>query len=140
VPAAKQTFSGAGKSTDIDGFTPESPKPGGAAVLILHGTYGLLPPYGADIVTFGEGLAKAGIAATLPYYFKRTETTPGPFVEPNTIEMNIETWKTISAMRCRSPQHWPVSTLVGSVCSGSRSERTSHSGSRARGVATPVVP
>jgi dienelactone hydrolase len=45
--------------------------------LVLHGSFGLLPDYRAEVVSFGEALAEAGVVAVLPYYFERTGTAPG---------------------------------------------------------------
>lgn len=46
-------------------------------MLILHGTYGLLPQYRADIVSFAEALVEQQIAAVIPHYFERTNTEAG---------------------------------------------------------------
>jgi dienelactone hydrolase len=46
-------------------------------VLILHGTLGLEPPFGPDIVSFAAALAKVGIAAVIPHYFAYTGTKAG---------------------------------------------------------------
>jgi len=49
------------------------------AVLLLHGSFGLLPPYGADMAAFAQALADAGTAAAMPHYFEATvpKTDPG---------------------------------------------------------------
>ncbi len=56
-----------------------SPVPAGRrpAVLVLHGTLGLDPPFGPDIVSFAEALQKSGVAAVIPQYFTSTHTTAG---------------------------------------------------------------
>jgi dienelactone hydrolase len=41
-------------------------------VLVLHGSFGLQPPYRADIVSFAEALASSGIAAAIPHYLEAT--------------------------------------------------------------------
>jgi dienelactone hydrolase len=48
------------------------------ATVILYGTFGLLPEYRDDILSFGEALAAEGLIAFLPHYFDRTNTAPGP--------------------------------------------------------------
>lgn len=50
--------------------------------LILHGTFGLLPEFRPDIVSFAEALAEAGVVAVLPHYFDRTATPAGPNILP----------------------------------------------------------
>ena len=62
---------------DVDVFAPAGSGRHPAAV-ILYGTFGLLPEYRDDILSFGEALAAKGIAAYLPHYFDRTNTAPGP--------------------------------------------------------------
>nr|WP_254798646.1 dienelactone hydrolase family protein [Sphingobium sp. AS12] len=57
-------------------FLPPSPGPS-PAVLVLHGSFGLLPEYKPDIVSFAEALAAAGVAAIMPQYLKSTGTEPG---------------------------------------------------------------
>jgi len=47
------------------------------AVLVLHGSFGLLPEYRADIVSFPEALVAKGIAAVMPHYLESTNTSPG---------------------------------------------------------------
>jgi dienelactone hydrolase len=71
------SFTAGGQSVAIEVFNPSAPgrHPG---CLILHGTFGLLPAYRDDIVSFAEELAAAGVVAMLPHYFDRTNTTAGP--------------------------------------------------------------
>jgi dienelactone hydrolase len=47
------------------------------AVLVLHGTFGLMAEFRADILSFAEALADRNIAAALPHYFERTNTAEG---------------------------------------------------------------
>jgi dienelactone hydrolase len=76
MPVTKDSISSGGRPIHEDLYLPKSTaKP--RAVLILHGTFGLLPPFGADIASFGEALAQKGIAATIPYYFESTGTDAG---------------------------------------------------------------
>ena len=76
LPATVEHFVSGGRPITIDLFLPKS---GGRhpACLILHGTFGLLPQYRADIVSFGEALAENGVVAAMPHYFERTGTAPG---------------------------------------------------------------
>jgi dienelactone hydrolase len=76
VPSTPATVLSGGRSIPIDVFLPSAPGRH-PAVLILHGTFGLLPPYGADIASFGEALADKGFVAVLPHYFERTGTAAG---------------------------------------------------------------
>jgi carboxymethylenebutenolidase len=69
-------FTSGGRPVAADVFLP--PAPGRhPAVLILHGTDGLLPHVRADIASFAEALAARGVAAVLPHYFERTATAAG---------------------------------------------------------------
>jgi dienelactone hydrolase len=76
MAATNEHFSSGGQTVSLDVFLPAaSGKP--PAVLILHGSFGLLPQYRADIVSFAEALAEAGIGATMPHYLESTKTDPG---------------------------------------------------------------
>jgi carboxymethylenebutenolidase len=68
-----------GKPITIEFFLPAS---GGThpLVLVLHGSFGLLPQYRPDIVSFADALNAQGIAAALPHYLEVTGTAPGPGV------------------------------------------------------------
>lgn len=74
--APVEQFVSGGKSIDIDVFAPTGTgrRP---STVILYGTFGLLPDYRDDILSFGEALAAEGIVAFLPHYFDRTGTQPG---------------------------------------------------------------
>jgi dienelactone hydrolase len=74
--AKTESFSSAGQTVALDVFqaTSAGKHP---AVLILHGTFGLLPQYRADIVSFAEALVEKGISATMPHYLESTKTDPG---------------------------------------------------------------
>jgi dienelactone hydrolase len=77
MPSTTEHFTSGSLPITVEVFSPLAPgrHPG---CLILHGTFGLLPEYRLDIVSFGEALADAGLVAVLPHYFERTGTTPGP--------------------------------------------------------------
>jgi dienelactone hydrolase len=62
------------------------------AVLILHGSFGLMPQYKADIVSFADALLVEGISSTLPYYLQSTKTEPGLGVIKLIAEHNA-TWR-----------------------------------------------
>ena len=47
------------------------------AVLILHGTFGLVPQYRGDIVSFAEALVAEDMLAVMPHYLDATGTMPG---------------------------------------------------------------
>ena len=78
MKTTNESFKSGGKPVALEVFMPASTgrNPG---VLILHGSFGLQPPYRADIVSFAEALAKIGIAASIPHYLDSTEdgTTSG---------------------------------------------------------------
>jgi carboxymethylenebutenolidase len=69
-------FVSGGKPIAAEVFRPATPGRH-PAVLILHGSFGLLPQYRADIVSFAEALEAKGTVAVLPHYFERTGTIPG---------------------------------------------------------------
>jgi carboxymethylenebutenolidase len=74
-----ETYVSNGKPVSIELFRPTSAKclP---VVLILHGSFGLLPQYRPDIISFATALNKKGIVAALPHFLEATETAPGPSV------------------------------------------------------------
>ncbi|MEJ7809283.1 MAG: dienelactone hydrolase family protein [Gemmatimonadaceae bacterium] len=76
MPATTERFTSGSSPITADVFMPQGPgrRP---AVLILHGTFGLLPQYRADIVSFAEALTDEGIAAVIPHYFEGTKTEAG---------------------------------------------------------------
>ena len=88
---AGKTFTTNGEQVTLDVVPVESP---GAhpAVLILHGSFGLLPQYKADIVSFATALHAAGIASAMPYYLESTRTEPGLGVL-NLIPAKSPTWR-----------------------------------------------
>jgi dienelactone hydrolase len=63
-------------SMTVDVFAPRTagPHPG---CIIVHGTFGLLPQFRSDIVSFADALTSAGVVAFLPHYFESTGTAPG---------------------------------------------------------------
>ena len=71
-----ETFSSQGHPVNADVFLPATPGTH-PAVLMLHGTFGLLPEYRDDIMAFGDALAANGIAVVLPHYLDATKTPPG---------------------------------------------------------------
>lgn len=95
MTATVETFPSGGSSLSLDVFMPaatgEVP-----AVLVLHGSFGMLPPYRADIVSFAEALAESGIGAALPHYLDATESSPG-FGVLAEIEENHLKWRAACA-------------------------------------------
>jgi len=76
MPATIARFTSGGRPVSVEVFVP----PGTGrhpAVLILHGTFGLLPEYRADFVSFAEAVVAGGMVAVLPHYFERTGTEAG---------------------------------------------------------------
>src|SRR5262245_14901282 len=77
MSSTTESLTTGGQPVAIEVFNPSAPgrHPG---CLVLHGTFGLLPPYRDDIVSFAEALAASGVVAMLPHYFDRTKTVAGP--------------------------------------------------------------
>jgi len=75
--APADRFVSEGATIGVDVFAPAGTGRHPATV-ILYGTFGLLPQYRDDILSFGTALAAKGIVAFLPHYFDRTGTSPGP--------------------------------------------------------------
>lgn len=71
-----ENFRSNGKSIGMELFLPVGP-PTHPVVLVLHGSFGLLDQYRADITSFAEELVKQGIAAVIPYYLEATGSNPG---------------------------------------------------------------
>lgn len=73
-----ETFVSGGHTVPLSVFLPV-PSHKCPAVLILHGSFGLLPAYRADIISFANALVSAGFAAVMPHYLDATTpvTLPG---------------------------------------------------------------
>jgi dienelactone hydrolase len=71
-----KTFSSNSQTVTLDVF-PETSAGKHPTVLILHGSFGLMPQYKADIVSFADALLTQGISSTMPYYLQSTKTEPG---------------------------------------------------------------
>jgi dienelactone hydrolase len=95
MTVSKETFTSAAGPIHVDVYVPPSSGKH-AGVLVLHGTLGLDPPFGADIESFAEGLAKKGIAAAIPKYFESTGTTPGNDALTRMLE-HLAAWKATCA-------------------------------------------
>ncbi|MEP7000906.1 MAG: dienelactone hydrolase family protein [bacterium] len=94
MSATTERFISGGHTITADVFAPVSAGRH-PAVLILHGTFGLLPPFGADIISFGQFLEAKGIVAVIPHYFERTNTAAGP-PGPTMLE-ELPAWRTACA-------------------------------------------
>jgi dienelactone hydrolase len=70
------TFSSNSQTVTLDVF-PVASAGKHPAVLILHGSFGMMPQYKPDIVSFAAALLAAGIASAMPYYLESTNTNPG---------------------------------------------------------------
>src|SRR6185436_7692321 len=88
-------FVSAGTSIPVDVFLPAAAGRHPACV-ILYGTFGLLPKYRDDILSFGEALAEKNVVALLPHYFERTGTAPGPEALL-AIGQHLSSWRTTCA-------------------------------------------
>jgi dienelactone hydrolase len=85
MPGATDHLTSGGRSILIEAFSPTTPTDH-PAVLVLHGTFGLEPPYGDDIRSFAEALMARGIAAIIPHYFEGK-------VGLEKIAPNLQLWK-----------------------------------------------
>jgi dienelactone hydrolase len=91
MPSITERFTSGGRTIAADVFLPAA---GGRrpATLILHGTFGLLPAYRDDILSFAAALADKGIVAVLPHYFDRTGTSAGD-AAAGAIAEHLSEWK-----------------------------------------------
>lgn len=69
MPWLKETFTSQACTAPLEVLLPASAGPW-PAVLLLHGTFGLLPEYRADMAGFAQALADAGVAVAMPHYFE----------------------------------------------------------------------
>lgn len=76
MPVTRESYTSRTQAIAADVFSPlgHGRHP---ACLVLHGAFGLLPDYQADLFAFGHALAEAGIVGILPHYFDRTGTPAG---------------------------------------------------------------
>jgi len=88
---AVPTFTSNGNTVTLDVF-PVASNGRHPAVLILHGSFGLMPQYRADIVSFADALLAKGIASAMPHYLQSTGTEPGLGVL-NLIPQNSPAWR-----------------------------------------------
>jgi carboxymethylenebutenolidase len=87
-------FKSGGGSVPLEILMPSAGAVRCAAVLLLHGSDGLQPPYGADIASFADALAARGIATAIPHYLEATGTPPGAGVFAE-IERLRPTWRQV---------------------------------------------
>jgi dienelactone hydrolase len=91
MAAMTESFLSGGRAVGLEVFEPQ--KSGKyPAVLVLHGTFGMLAPFRADIVSFAEALVASGISALVPHYFDSTKTSPGRGVIEE-IPTHLPAWK-----------------------------------------------
>jgi dienelactone hydrolase len=88
-----ETVLSGGQPVGTEIFQPESSGKH-PAVLILHGTFGLLPPFCTDIVSFPEALVANGFSGVMPHYFDATKTVPGIGVLEQ-IPMHLPAWRSV---------------------------------------------
>ena len=87
-----ENFSSGGHQVTLEIYEPASAGKH-PAVLILHGTFGLVPQYRPDIVSFADALVANGISATIPHFL---ESTPGARPGIGLLELiprHLPTWK-----------------------------------------------
>jgi len=91
MSVSHESFSTAAGPVPVDVYspTPTGKYPG---VLILHGTLGLEPPFGPEIVSFAEALSSNGVAGMIPQYFESTHTAAGDDAIKSLTE-NLHAWK-----------------------------------------------
>lgn len=70
----------------------------GEAIVIVHGSDGLMEPWGSAIRAYGQSLAERGFTALIPAYFEKTGTVPGFSVLS---ELNhLPEWAEVIAQAC----------------------------------------
>lgn len=89
MTALPDTFPSGGKSLPLDVFMPAAPGEV-PAVLILHGSFGMLPLYRADILSFAEALVEIGIGAAIPHYLDSTGDGPALPMDPGSLARVID--------------------------------------------------
>lgn len=77
MTATPESVSSGGTALTLDMFVPAAAAGPVPLVLVLHGSFGMLPQYRGDILSFAETLAEKGIAAAIPHYLDSTGTAPG---------------------------------------------------------------
>lgn len=96
MTASVETIASAGKSLAVDMFEPATAAGPAPLVLILHGSFGMLPQYRGDILSFAEALAEKGIGAAIPHYLDSTDTAPGVAVFDE-IDAKSPVWRSACA-------------------------------------------
>ena len=91
-----ERFPSGNQTVPWERFMPPASSSPCPAVLVLHGSFGMLPAYRADIVSFAEALAARGIAAAIPHYLEATDTQPG-FEVFDLIPAMRPTWQRVCA-------------------------------------------
>jgi dienelactone hydrolase len=88
MSASPESFASSGKSVRLDVYMPATT---GLVpvVLVLHGSFGMLPQYRADIESFAEALAANGIGAALLHYLDATGD--GPALPLDHLDATIKT-------------------------------------------------
>lgn len=90
------TFKSHGVDVSVEIFSPS--KPGRhPAIVIVHGTRGMYPPFGRSIRAFARALVHAGYVALIPAYLERTDTPAardisGDAVVLDAFEHDRDTW------------------------------------------------
>jgi len=75
MSATVESFASGGRLLSLDVFMPAAPGKV-PVVLVLHGSFGMLPKYRADIVSFADALVVGGIGAAIPHYLDATGDGP----------------------------------------------------------------
>lgn len=88
MSASSETFTSSGKSVRLDVTMPTTTGKV-PAVLVLHGSFGMLPQYRADIESFAEALAENGMGAALPHYLDATGDGPALPLDPQQLASAI---------------------------------------------------
>src|SRR5580765_5753057 len=71
-------------------FAPAGANNGGA-VVVAHGSDGMLEPWASMIREYASELAGKGFTALIPNYFAKTRTIPGPAVFTQ-LPANLNSW------------------------------------------------
>lgn len=96
MTAIVESVSSGGTALALDILLPATAAGPAPLVLVLHGSFGMLPQYRGDILSFAEALAEKGIAAAVPHYLDSTGTAPGVAVFAE-IDSKHPTWRAACA-------------------------------------------
>jgi len=96
MTAVLESVPGDETALTLDMVVPAAATGPAPLVLLLHGSFGMLPQYRGDILSFAEALAEKGIAAAIPHYLDSTGTAAGVAVFGE-IDSKLPKWRAACA-------------------------------------------